>query len=342
MKTINRKSNKSKKDIKNQTLFTFMQFLIALLLKNGQYRTMQHYKATLRSYMRFRAGKDIAFCEMDAEEMLSYEAYLKNVAKVCSNTSSFYLRILRATYNKAVEKGLVSNRTYASSQPFPNPFKDVYTGIAKTRKRAIPTESVSQIKHLNSAKDLTPKQELARDTFLMSFYLRGISFIDLAHLRKSDLKDGYLHYTRSKTGQRLSIRWEKEMQDIVDKYQSQTVSSPYLFPFLVGDKNDECGGIHDKTCDKNNKREEQRLYHNAESRITYHLKKLGAKLGIKGKLTLYVARHSWATAARDNQVPISVISEALGHNSETTTQIYLRSIQTSEVDDANAKLLALI
>ena len=77
-----------------------MNILIALLLKNGQLRTMLHYKAALNSYMRFRAGKDITFKEIDAEEMQSYEAYLKNVAKVCANTSSFYLRILRATFFK--------------------------------------------------------------------------------------------------------------------------------------------------------------------------------------------------------------------------------------------------
>ena len=320
----------------SESLFTFMNLLIALLLKNGQLRTMQHYKATLNSYMRFRDGKDILIKEIDAEEMQSYEAYLKNVAKVCSNTSSFYLRILRATYNKAIEKGLVPT-------PQQNPFKNVYTGIAKTNKRAIPTAAVSQVKHLNTINDandtngankLTPKQELARDAFLMSFYLRGISFIDLAYLRKSDIKDGILYYTRSKTGQRLAIRWEKDMQDIVDKYQAETASSPYLFPFLSSDTKRKNRTILDKRQD------ELRLYHNAETRIAYHLKKLGAKMGIPGKLTLYVARHSWATAARDSHVSISIISEALGHNSETTTQIYLRSIQSSEVDDANAKILA--
>ena len=309
------------------SLFTFMNFLIALLLKNGQYRTMQHYKATLNSYKRYRKDKDITFKEIDAKEMQSYEAYLKNVAKVCNNTSSFYLRILRATYNKAVEKG------YATQQ---NPFKDVYTGIAKTNKRAIPTESVSSIKRLDTTTALTPKQELARDTFLMCFYLRGISFIDLAHLRKSDLKDGFISYTRSKTGQRISIRWEKDMQDIVDKYQAQTADSTYLFPFLTSGTNSKNGTLQDKRQD------ELRLYHNAESRITYHLKKLGAKMGINGKLTLYVARHSWATTARDKNISISIISEALGHNSETTTQIYLHSIQSSEVDDANAEILASI
>ena len=99
-----------------------------------------------------------------------------------------------------------------------------------------------------------------------------------------------------------------------------------------------------KTADKTIERklDEVRLYHNAEARISYHLKKLGTKIGIKGKLTLYVARHSWATAARDNDISISVISEALGHHSELTTQIYLRSIKSSEVDDANAKILSVL
>ena len=311
----------------SESLFQFMNFLIALLLKNGQYRTSLHYKATLNSFKRYRDNKDIALREIDAEVMRSYEAYLHHTAKVCKNTRSFYLRILRATYNKAVAKGLT---------PQQHPFSNVYTGIASTRKRAIPTEDVSQIKSLQSVKDLTPKEEIARDTFLMSFYLRGISFIDLAHLRKSDLKDGYLHYTRSKTGQRLTIRWEDDMQELMEKYQAQTASSPYLFPFLIDDENKK----QDKTIDK--MQEEVRLYHNAEARISYHLRKLGAKIGIKGKLTLYVARHSWATAARDNHISISVISEALGHHSETTTQIYLRSIKCSEVDDANAKILAAL
>ena len=311
----------------SESLFKFMNLLIALLMKNGQYRTMQHYKATLNSIKRYLDNKDIALNEIDAEVMRSYEAYLHHTAKVCRNTSSFYLRILRATYNKAVVKGLT---------PQQHPFKKVYTGIAPTRKRAIPTESVSQIKSLQSVKDLSSKEEMARDTFMMSFYLRGISFIDLAHLRKSDLRDGFLHYTRSKTGQRLTIRWEKDMKNLLEKYQAQTASSPYLFPFLVDDGNKS----QDKTIDK--KKEEVRLYHNAEARISYHLRKVGAKIGIKGKLTLYVARHSWATTARGNDISMSVISEALGHHSETTTQIYLNSIKSSEVDDANAQILAAL
>ena len=138
----------------SMTLFQFMNLLITLLAKNGQYRTMLHYKATLNSYKRFRDNKDIALKDIDAEEMRSYEAYLQNIAKVCNNTSSFYLRVLRATYNKAMAKGLV---------PQQNPFKNVYTGIAKTSKRAISTETVSQIKSMQSLQELTSMEEMAAD-----------------------------------------------------------------------------------------------------------------------------------------------------------------------------------
>lgn len=72
------------------------------------------------------------------------------------------------------------------------------------------------------------------------------------------------------------------MQELLEKFQAQTVTSPYLFPFLVDEGNkSQC-----KTIDK--KRDKKRLYHNAEAHISYHLRKLGVKIGIKGKLTLYV------------------------------------------------------
>ena len=99
-------------------------------------------------------------------------------------------------------------------------------------------------------------------------------------------------------------------------------SSPYLFPFLVDDGNKS----QDKTIDKKNAT--VRLYRNAEARISYHLRMLATKIGIKGKLTLYVARHSWATAARNSHLPFSVISEAWGHHYDSTPQINLRSIKS--------------
>lgn len=305
------------KCIKSQSEHSFLHFMndiIARLKKNGQHKTWQHYRATLNSFMRFRENRDFSLRRMDAAMIEAYEAYLKR-QHVCRNTSSFYLRILRAVYNRAVAKGIISQQS---------PFRHVYTGIDKTRKRAIPFDAVKQIKRLDFHG--SSSQELAKDAFMLSFYLRGISFVDLAHLRKSDIKDGYLHYNRSKTHQHVIIKWEPQMQALADKYKHLTDNTPYLFPFLQGDDAQQ--------------QSEHTLYHNIESRITYHLRNIGQMIGVQGNLTLYVARHSWATAARDHHTPVSVISEALGHDSEATTQIYLRSIQTSEVDRLNAELLS--
>ncbi len=289
----------------------FMQSLIAQLQNNGQRNTARNYQSALNSFCRFHDEESLLLDQIDAQMMRSYEAWLK-VQGVCRNTSSFYMRILRAVYNRAVEKGLVEDR---------HPFRRVYTGVDKTRKRAVGIDVVKAIRQL----DLThPRARFARDMFVLSFCLRGISFVDLARLRKADVRGGYLHYTRSKTRQSLSVKWEPIMQEMVDRYRSEADSSEYLFPMLSGN------AIYNKE------------YHNAQMRVGYHLKRMAHALGLRENLTLYVARHSWASIARDNHVPVSIISEALGHDSEQTTQIYLQSIQASEVDEANAQILGML
>lgn len=289
----------------------FMQSVISEMQRNGQYSTARNYQSALNSFSRFLDDGSLLLDQIDAQMMRSYEAWLK-VRGVCRNTSSFYMRILRAVYSRAVEKGLVEDRA---------PFRRVYTGVDKTRKRAVGIDVIKAIRQL----DLTHSRAcFARDMFVLSFCLRGISFIDLAKLRKADVRGGYLHYTRSKTRQSLSVKWEPIMQEMVERYQTATADSEYLFPILRG-------GV------ANNK-----AYHNVQMRIGYHLKRIACKLGLTENLTLYVARHSWASIARDSRVPMSVISEALGHDSEQTTRIYLQSIQASEVDKANAQILRKI
>ena len=155
---------------------------------------------------------------MDSDMMVAYEAYLKRNG-VSPNTSSFYMRNLRAVYNRAVEKGLVEQKF---------PFKHVYTGVEKTAKRAIPLMAVRKIKELDLSS--SPALDFARNMFLFSFYTRGMSFVDMAYLRKKDLNNGILSYRRRKTGQQLFIKWEKCMQEIADKYNTEY--STYLLPVI--------------------------------------------------------------------------------------------------------------
>ena len=296
------------KQANEQSLFNFMQGVIAQLQQMGKQRTSETYRCTLKSFMQFREDKDVLLEDIDSDLMLMYEAHLHNKG-LTKNSTSFYMRILRAVYNRAVEKDLITNR---------NPFKHVYTGIDKTIKRAIPLKAIKQIKNLDLS--LQPSLDFARDMFLFSFYTRGMSFIDMAYLKKKDLSNGILSYRRRKTGQQLFIRWEKCMQEIVEKYGNPI--SEYLLPIikLIGS-------------------DERKQYQNAMYLINRKLKEIGKMAGVQLPLTMYVARHSWASVAKNKNVPISVISEGLGHDSEMTTQIYLASLDTAVVDKANSMII---
>ncbi len=291
-----------------QSLFNFMENVITQLKQIGKQRTAETYTATLRSFMRFRNDTDVLLDDITPELIEMYEAYLQNNG-VVRNTSSFYMRILRAVYNRAVEKEFVKQR---------NPFKNVYTGVDKTAKRALPLSTIRRIKNL----DLTrlPKLEFARDMFLFSFYTRGMSFIDMAFLKKTDLQNGYLKYRRRKTKQQLFIRWEKCMQEILDKHNAP--ESPYLLPII-------------KVAEQN----ERKQYGNALREVNNKLKEIAKTICLPIPLSTYVARHSWASIARSKNIPISVISEGMGHDSEMTTQIYLSSLDSSAIDHANSLIL---
>ena len=292
-----------------KSFFSFMKSVIVTLKTLGKIRTSETYTATLSSLEHFREYKDVTFDELDSDMMIAYEAYLR-AKGVSPNSSSFYMRNARAVYNRAVEKGLTCQRY---------PFKHVYTGVDKTLKRAISLKIVKKIKEMDLSGNLN--FDFARDMFLFSFYTRGMSFVDMSFLRKRDLQNGVLSYRRRKTGRLLLIKWEKCMQEIVDKYD--TSQSLYLLSVINPQKDAD----------------ERTQYLYAAHNINKCLKIIGAKLGLSAPLTLYVARHAWASIARSKNVPISVISEGMGHDSESTTRIYLASLDTVVVDKVNSMII---
>lgn len=293
---------------KEYSLFNFMENLIIKLKQNGKIRTSETYFVALNSFKKFRQGEDIMLDCLNSEIMEAYEAWHQQRG-VSPNTISFYTRILRATYNRAVEEDIIENR---------NPFRRVYTGVEKTVKRALPIQIIKKIKNLDLY--LQPELNFARDMFIMSFMLRGMSFIDMAYLKKTDLSKGYVTYRRRKTGQQLIIEWTNEMQMILDKYPEN--SSEYLLPII------RHTGINERCT-----------YKNVGYNINHNLKRIAEKVGVKIPLTMYVARHSWASVAKAKGIPLSVISEGMGHDNESTTHIYLTSLDTSVVDKANSIIL---
>ncbi len=292
-----------------QSLFTFMQEAIGQLKRLNRIRTSETYAATLSSFMKFREGQDILLYEVDSDTMMLYEAWLKGKG-ICPNTISFYMRILRAVYNRAVEKELVEQK---------HPFKHVYTGIDKTVKRAVPLKAIKRIKELDLT--LKPHLDYARDLFLFSFYTRGMSFIDLAYLKKSDLQNGFLTYRRRKTNQQLTVKWEKCMAEIVAKYNDCSTTQ-YLLPIITNPLVDE-----------------RKQYRNAIYRVNTALKEIARMISLPMPLTMYCARHGWASIAKSKNIPLSVISEGMGHDSEETTRIYLASLDSNVIDQANSLIL---
>lgn len=290
------------------SVFEYMRRQSERMKQLGRVRTSETYRQTLRSFMRFRNGVDLYFDMLDEDMVGQYESYMRTNC-LSRNTTSFYMRILRCVYNRSIEDGLTTQT---------DPFKRVYTGVDKTAKRAITLEEIRRIKELDLSGE--PDLDYARDMFLFSFYLRGMSFIDLAYLRKKDLAGDYITYIRKKTGQQLVIRWERSMQEIIDKYPENPTQ--YLLPVITR---------QDGT--------ERKQYLNRILFVNRKLKQIARLAKISTPLTMYVSRHSWASIAKSKNVPLSVISEGMGHDNEETTRIYLASIQTNLIDEANSRIL---
>ena len=281
---------------------------IDVMHQSGKSRTAEIYRTSLNNFLRFRKGEDLPLCALDAQTLLAYEQWMLDRG-LMRNSTSFYLRSLRSAWHKALGRHTVH----------PDPFENVYTGVDKTVKRALSLHAIKKLKSLQLSGD----EAWARDMFLLSFYMRGMSFIDMAYLRKSNLRDGYLTYSRRKTGQSLVVHWEPCMQEILDRWRNNP--TPYLLPIIT--------------------REDLPVYNQykyAIALVNRHLHLVGLRLNLSAPLTMYVARHSWASIAHSRHIPLSIISEGLGHDSEHTTSIYLASLDNQQIDAANRAILKLL
>lgn len=295
--------------------FAYCESLIKTLQEIEKFSMIRTYQSAINRFWQFCKCEDVRFEDIDQQLMMRYESHLLD-SGICRNTTSFYMRNLRAMYNRAVDDGLCVDK---------NPFKRVYKGVDDTRKRAISIDYIKAIKRLTG---LTKSEDFARDIFLFSFSMRGMSFVDIAHLKKANIDNGIITYRRRKTKQLFKIKCEDTIKDIIAKYADECVNSSYVFPIL-------------KDCLKREDDKDRRCM-SALRIVNRNLYKIGSKIGLQQKLTTYVARHSWASVANSMGISIGTISQAMGHTSEKTTRIYLASVDTSNVDKANHKILSML
>lgn len=262
--------------------------------------TAANYATAIRTLERFLAGRKLPLSQLDANLMGAFERWMLSQG-IRQNTTSCYLRSLRA---------LLIDYDPSLSEIFAK----VYTGKARTDKRSIPMAAIAQLQKMELP--AASYDALARDVFLFSFYAMGMPFVDVAHLRRSQVSGNTFAYNRQKTGQRIVVNIEPPMQVIMDRYASR---GDYVFPLLSGN------GAND--------------YDTALGRYNRALRRLASKAGIKEKLTSYVVRHSWASAAYRENIDLPVISRALGHGSTQTTLVYLREVDNDTLAEASRHMV---
>jgi len=293
-------------------VFVYIRKLIARLKEEGKIGTGNAYQSTLSCLIRF-LGEEKYFCFSDitVQWLNDFISWLYK-SELKTNTVNFYLRILRAVYNRASSEGVLGVSCIS-------PFQKITFGNVKTLKRAVGGDSINRIVDAMVGHDC--RLELSRDLFLFSFYSRGMSFVDMAFLKYSNITNGTIYYFRSKTKQPIQVRIVEPLYKIIEKYRNE---GEYVLPIL----NSESKSLYNE-------------YRNGLKRYNNYLKSLSSLLELEVPLTSYVARHSWATLARESGVPVSVISEGLGHSTEKITYTYLAALNPSVIDSANEKIARL-
>lgn len=280
--------------------------------QEGRFGTAQAYMSSLKSLVQFTGSQRIPFRLFRSGMLNNYENWLLGQG-CCENTAHFYLRNLRALYNKAVAEKVI--------RPRENPFAGMSLESMPTRKRALPKRWMKRIKNLKL--DEGTSLAMARDMFLFSFYTCGMGFADMVLLKHEQLQREMIHYERVKTGRPVSVFANEDLLKIIENYRTD---SCYIWPVLSEGASEE---THYK------------CYRSALCSFNRHLKIIAEKANIPESLSSYMARHSWATAARNQLMPTAVISSCLGHANEKTTQIYLDSFNEGLVKRINNKVINL-
>jgi site-specific recombinase XerD len=276
------------------------------------------FNDALNRFKAFVNNKEVPFYEFTTALIQRFEDFNKNNG-VSENSISVYMRALRSIYNRAVIDELAKEES--------NPFKKYKISKLnnKTKKRALSEVDLRLILGV----DVTKHNELleSKNIFLFSFYCRGMNFIDIAHLKWADIKDGRIEYTRQKTGKFYSMGILPQVQLILD-YYAQFSNQGYVFPILVEERHITAQTIYNRVM-------KMRKAFNKD------LKALAVLAGIDAtNFTSYVARHSYATTLKRKGVSNDIIKENMGHDSEKTTEIYLDDLGFGVLDKANEDALA--
>ena len=294
-----------------KTLTSFVREVASELSEEGRYGTSHVYRSTANSLIKFLGMRSLCLDGVTPRLLKAYEDWLRG-QKRSWDTVGTYMHTLQAAYNRAVDRGLA---------PYvPRLFKGVFTGRASQRKGALEVNQVRCLLAEDSSDELPYRLEHSRACLELMLRFQGMPFVDLAHLQKSDLKDGYLVLRRMKTGHPLSILVDERAAELLQRYAPADPSSPYLLDIMPGNLSGKAKFTAYQSCLR---------------QFNEQLKQLAVYRRVTDRVTSYSMRHTWATQSKYCGIPVSVISEGLGHDSVKTTEVYLSRYGESFLDKAN-------
>lgn len=290
-----------------QNIFVYMDFQVARKREAGKDSTADLYRVVRNRLYRFWKGASLQWTDITAAMVDDFDSSLR-AEGLAVNTVNSYLSSFRALCHTALREGLPG--------PACDPFAGLHLKREETTKRALKIAEVNKVMQADYPAE--PSLREALDLFIFSYLACGIPFVDLAYLTKKNIVGGEIVYYRHKTGALIRVGITPAMRLLLRKYGQK--GSPYLFPILSAGKDGH------------------EAYKAALRKYNSLLVIIGARLHLSVKLTSYVARHSWATEALRQNIPVAVISQAMGHTSEKTTRIYLAQLDQSVLNKANAKI----
>lgn len=303
-------------------LASYMLSVIEQLKLDRKFAAAHGYLSALHSFQHFSGGRDVPLPVDEVfthARLKAYEVWLMNDRQLELNSVSDYMRSLRAVYNRLAPPDTPGHD--------PKMFSDVYTKVVSRTKRAL--DKVQMERLMQSASPaLSREQQVVLAYFLLMFMLRGMPFIDLAHLRRSNIRNGRLVYHRHKTKKLLSLEIPSSALRLIEMYSTPDPGSDYLFPILGKDFRDSWEGY--------------RCYRSALRRFNRVLKQAVARLLPGVPVSSYTARHTWATLAYHMGVPVGAISQSLGHSSIRVTEVYLKPFENKQLDETNRQVLACV
>ncbi len=272
----------------------------------------------LKSFRKYK--RNLYFEDINPAFLKGYVSWIVGQG-LSKTTAQIYIRSMRTIFNRAIKDGLVSEKLY--------PFKNFTIGSSIKSKGVLYS---AQIKAICEYEGNCMSEDRAVKYWLFSYLGSGLNFTDVARLKWSSLQGNIMTFFREKTkrtnkvsGKDIKFYMLPELKYIINKYGNAKRSpNEYIFPII----NDELTAL-----------QKQKKIASYQHRVNKYLRRVGQKLRFDQRLTLSLARHSFATSLKLSNTPVAWIADQLGHSNISTTMHYLKSIPDQNIKAISETLL---